>query len=159
LADNDEIVLCEGEWDRIINEQNGIPTATTTAGAGAFQLEWAKHFRDKHVFICYDEDQAGIDGALRTAKMLKDVAAGVYIMTNLGTGLKGGDLTDYWVAGSTEAQFRSLMDEARKCGGSRHPHHRPTRQRGALAGLLVARASGTPRHHLWKTGSALWGSA
>jgi hypothetical protein len=114
LLGNDEIVLCEGEWDRIINEQNGIPTATTTAGAGAFQLEWAKWFRDKHVFICYDEDQAGIDGALRTAKMLKDVAAGVYIMTNLGTGLKGGDLTDYWVAGSTESQFRSLMEEARE---------------------------------------------
>ena len=114
LAENEVIVLCEGEWDRMLNEQNGIPTVTHTGGAGAFQIEWAKHFAGKHVFICYDEDEGGVKGGLRTARLLKDVAAGVYIMTNLAVGKKGGDITDYYLTGATGKQFRRLMDEARE---------------------------------------------
>ena len=113
LAENDEIVLCEGEWDCQINEQNFIPTVTHTGGAGAFQMGWAKAFKGKHVFICYDEDEGGVKGAIRTARMLREVAAGVYIMNNLGTGKKSGDITDFYLQGGSEEQFRIMKEEAR----------------------------------------------
>lgn len=113
LAENDEIVLCEGEWDCIISEQHGIPTVTTTAGVGAFQIRWAAKFKDKHVFICFDEDEPGIKGATRTARMLRDIASSVYIMNNLATGKRDGDLTDFYLNGGTGEQFRALMEEAR----------------------------------------------
>lgn len=113
LEKADDIVLCEGEWDCIINEQHGVPTVTHTGGAGSFQMSWAKEFKGKHVFICFDEDEGGIKGATRTARMLRDVAAGVYIIGNLGTGKKSGDITDFYMQGGTADQFRSLMEEAR----------------------------------------------
>lgn len=112
LEGHDEIVLSEGEWDCVINCAHGIPTVTTTGGAGAFQMEWVKHFKGKHVFICFDEDDGGRKGAIRTARMLQYVAAGVYIIA-LGTNKKSGDITDFYLDGGTEAQFRELMEEAR----------------------------------------------
>lgn len=112
LNDNTDVVLCEGEWDAIINCQHGVPTLTHTGGAGAFQMAWVSEFKDKHVFICYDDDEGGRKGALRTARMLRDMAAGVYIMA-LNTGKPKGDITDFYLGGGTGEQFRSLMDEAR----------------------------------------------
>ena len=113
LAVSDDVVLCEGEWDCEINEQHGIPTVTHTGGAGAFQIGWAIQFKGKHVFVCYDEDDGGMKGAIRTARMLRGIAAGVYIMTNMKTGKKSGDITDFYMDGGTGEQFHELMEEAR----------------------------------------------
>jgi hypothetical protein len=112
LDGNDEVVLSEGEFDAIINCQYGIPTVTHTGGAGSFQMSWAPAFAGKHVFICFDDDDGGRKGALRTARMLRDVAAGVYIVS-LPKGKPKGDITDFYLGGGTAEQFRSLMEEAR----------------------------------------------
>lgn len=55
-----EIVWCEGEWDRLVAEQLGIPTCTATAGADNFRTEWFKLIKKKkRIYICYDNDEAG----------------------------------------------------------------------------------------------------
>lgn len=62
LYDNtvDSIVWAEGEWDRIIAEQNGFKACTATAGASNFRFEWFKLLkRKKEVWVCYDNDTAG----------------------------------------------------------------------------------------------------
>lgn len=114
LHENDEVVLSEGEWDAAINEQHGVPTVSHTGGASGFKIEWASSFKDKHVFICHDEDETGRRGALRTARMLRQIAAGVYIMPSLETGKKGGDITDFYLQGGSAQQFRSYIEQARE---------------------------------------------
>lgn len=112
LKSQTDIVLCEGEMDCLILNQHEIPAMTHTGGAGAFQMSWAAMFKDKRVFICFDEDDAGRKGALRTAQMLRDVAAGVFMVVGLNTGKSGGDVTDFFLEGGTAEQFRALMAEA-----------------------------------------------
>lgn len=56
----DTIVWSEGEWDRILAEQNGFKACTATAGASNFRFEWFKLIRrKKEVWVCYDNDIAG----------------------------------------------------------------------------------------------------
>lgn len=56
----EEVMLCEGEWDRLIAEQNGIPAVTATSGANNFQEDFFEFFKNKKcVLICYDNDEAG----------------------------------------------------------------------------------------------------
>ena len=58
--DIEYVVWCEGEMDRIINEQYGFPSACPTSGARTQRPEWAKYFRNKkRVYIAEDNDEAG----------------------------------------------------------------------------------------------------
>lgn len=72
----DTIWLCEGEWDKlaaeaIIGISNPI-TAIGVPGAGTFKREWAQLFRDKDLYILYDNDTAGQKGINRVIDILKD---------------------------------------------------------------------------------------
>jgi MCM P-loop domain len=109
----DEVVLCAGEWDCILNNQYGIPTVSHTAGEKNWRLEWSQEFAGKSVFICFDDDEAGQDGALIVARSLEGIATKVYIM-HLNTGINGGDITDFYVKlGNNADDFTALMDKAR----------------------------------------------
>lgn len=111
LAANKEIVMCEGEWDAILNNQHGIPTVTSTGGVNGFQMTWVKQFKGKSVWICYDEDDSGRSGAVKTARMLDGVAEHVYIIPTLETNKKGGDITDFYVlANGTAERFHMFME-------------------------------------------------
>lgn len=56
----EEIIWCEGEWDRLVLEQMGLPACTTTAGAENFRVEWFNYIkRKKRIYVCYDNDEAG----------------------------------------------------------------------------------------------------
>lgn len=63
--DLEEIIICEGEWDRLILEQNGYVAVTATSGAnsvGAIRHEWIEAVkRAKVVRLCGDNDRAGND--------------------------------------------------------------------------------------------------
>lgn len=68
----DEIIVCEGEWDRLIAEQNGLHACTATAGANNFKYAWFKLFkRKKRINICYDNDEAGQRAASNVIENLK----------------------------------------------------------------------------------------
>jgi hypothetical protein len=114
LADNDEVIIVEGELDAIIGQQYGLPTITHTGGATTWKKEWNESFDGKVVFICYDCDQAGVSGTARVLRELKNYAREVYII-RLPLPFDGSDITDYLVNSQHGApEFRTLMDESRK---------------------------------------------
>lgn len=114
LLEHDEVIITEGEMDRIIGQQHDLPTVTHTSGASTWKDEWTPHFEDKVVFVCYDRDSSGEKGAVKVAANVARVAKAVYIIRLPGDA-KGFDLTDYFVSqGYTSSDFRALMDEHRK---------------------------------------------
>lgn len=122
LEKHDEILLCEGEMDRLVALEHGIPAVAHTGGAMVFKAEWVAHFKDKDVFIAYDEDKTGNNGAIKAAQMLKQTARSVH-RVRLGTGIEGGDVTDFFVTdGRTKEDMYLLMQEAAVLY-SREVHH------------------------------------
>lgn len=97
LLTKKKILLCEGETDAIIAEQQGVDAVSVTGGAGSFKSDWAKLFKDKIVYIAYDLDTAGAKGAVRIAEQLKGYAEKVYIVKLPDELGQGGDVTDYFV--------------------------------------------------------------
>lgn len=113
LETSDTVIIVEGETDKIIGRQYGLPTIGHTAGAGAWDDRWNPEFQGKVVYICYDCDDAGRRGARKVAKSLEKIAKEVYII-NLPLKGKGDDLTNYFVDQGYEASdFHTLMNESR----------------------------------------------
>lgn len=118
LAHSDVVLLCEGEMDSLIGEQYGFATVTATAGAGTWQEQWSNAFTGKHVYIVYDNDQAGEGGARKVANHLKKVAAAVYVV-KLPVAAKQ-DLTDYFVAqGLGRNDLKALLEATPQYGERR----------------------------------------
>jgi hypothetical protein len=113
LAAEDDVLLCEGEWDRIVALQNGLPAITHTGGAKVFKAEWAKHFKGKRVYFAYDEDESGRIGSTKASRMLEGKAEATY-RVKLDTDIKGGDVTDFFLMGRTGAELRDRMKSAAK---------------------------------------------
>jgi hypothetical protein len=114
LTDNSTIVIAEGEWDALMLNEHGIPAVSGTTGARQWMAKWDRKFKGKNVYICYDRDTAGVDGAEKVARSLSGTARAVYII-NLPlpfTDKSGADVTDYFRAGHSPDEFRILMKEA-----------------------------------------------
>lgn len=127
LADNDDIILTEGELDRLIALQHKLPAVTHTGGAAVFKAEWAIHFKDKNVWIAYDEDAAGDTGAIKASQVLKQVANSVHRL-KWGTGIKGGDTTDFFVLnGGSRDDVYALMEDAPIMFSREQPHDVPVK--------------------------------
>ena len=110
LPEPGRIIICEGEFDRMVLEDNGFIAVTSTAGAGVFKKEWAKAFENiPEVYICYDRDEAGKNGAERVA-MLIPHARIVELPDEVG---EGGDVTDFFVRLiKNREDFQKLLDAA-----------------------------------------------
>ncbi len=112
--EQDTVVICEGEMDAIILRQYGFNAMTHTSGAATWLPAWSHHFEDKTVYVVYDVDQAGQQGAIKVAKSVVKVAKSVYII-NLPLTVPGSDVTNWFVDhGSTASDFENLMDIARE---------------------------------------------
>lgn len=109
------IVLCEGELDALLAEQEGFNAVTFTAGAGSSIHEFVNMFTGKDVVILYDNDDAGRKGAKAKADILKTIAASVKVITNL-VDKKGGDVTDYFTDGGTCEGLESIIKDAERIG-------------------------------------------
>lgn len=65
------IVLVEGPTSCLVLNQNGIPCVSMNTGAEGFLYDWMNDFQNqKEIVILFDNDSAGIKGAIRTAKIL-----------------------------------------------------------------------------------------
>jgi CHC2 zinc finger/Toprim-like len=106
-----QIIICEGEYDRLVLQANGFRAVTSTGGVGTFRREWAKELRTiSEVYICFDRDEAGSNGALRVGRVISHARL-IELPTEVGT---GGDISDFFVRlGRTRADFTSLMARAR----------------------------------------------
>lgn len=88
-----EVYLFEGEMDCLLANHLGLNAMTMTAGAKAWRREFTPLFKDKIVYLCFDNDSDGQHGAKLVAKELKSVAFRLY---NIMLPAKfGKDFSDY----------------------------------------------------------------
>ena len=105
------VIVCEGEYDRLVLEARGFPAVTGTGGAGVFKEEWAAEIKKvPRVYVCFDNDAPGRAGAERIARLIPEAKI-VTLPPEVG---EGGDVTDFFVRlKRTRWDFISLLREAR----------------------------------------------
>jgi DNA primase len=118
LAKPKQIVICEGEFDRLVLEGQGFAAVTSTAGAATFRPEWAAAFQEiPNVFVCFDNDAAGRLGVEPVARMIPHARL-VRLPEEVG---EGGDVTDFFVRlGKSREEFLELL-EAAEPGAQKEP--------------------------------------
>ena len=106
----DRVVICEGEFDRLVLEAQGFSAVTSTGGALTFRPEWAPFLAViPEVLICLDNDAAGRLGSERISRLVP-TAKVVTLPEDVG---EGGDVTDFFVwLGKTAEDFERLLEEA-----------------------------------------------
>jgi hypothetical protein len=114
LRKYEALVVFEGEKDGMRAHEFGIPNAISfTGGAGHLPETSSQLFRDKIVYLCYDIDKAGIEGAEKVAKRLAPVAKQVFVIRLPREGLPdNGDFSDWANLGRTMTDWQALVAEA-----------------------------------------------
>ena len=110
LSKPEQIIICEGEFDRLVLEAQGFAAVTSTAGAATFRLEWAEALREiPGVYVCFDNDAAGRTGAQRVARLIPHARL-VRLPEEVG---EGGDVTDFFVRlDKSRQEFLGLLEAA-----------------------------------------------
>lgn len=104
----DTLILAEGETDLMLMHQDGFTNVVAqTGGAGTWRAEWCETFRDKHLIIAYDPDDAGRKGRALVSKTLHRIARSVSFLE-----LPDGDYCEWRADGHTPVEFKELLDEA-----------------------------------------------
>ena len=91
-------IICAGEKDMAIARSFGLNAITITGGERAIPLT-LNYFKDRKIVICYDNDEAGIEGAKNLANVLLDYAKEVKVVTGFHEVCKekGEDITDFFM--------------------------------------------------------------
>ena len=107
MASPSSVVICEGEFDRLVLESSGFNAVTSTGGAATFRPEWADAFPpDMDVYICFDRDEPGEMGARKVASMIPHARI-IRLPEEVGD---GGDVSDYFARlGHTREDFLELV--------------------------------------------------
>jgi DNA primase len=136
----ERIVICEGEFDRLVLETKGFRGVTSTGGAGAFPEEWARFFFGiPEVYVCFDLDDAGKQGAERVARFIQHARI-VTLPAEVG---EKGDLTDYFVRlKHTAADFEALLKKAEPLSEERIERSQPPAPYPALSPRGYKRVQG-----------------
>lgn len=95
----DQLVICEGEFDCMVLRAFGIPAISSTAGARTFKNEWIDQLVSvRHLYICFDNDEAGHQGANELIEKLSEALPSTSILEITLPDEVGehGDLTDYF---------------------------------------------------------------
>ncbi|QQS19101.1 toprim domain-containing protein [Candidatus Saccharibacteria bacterium] len=95
----DQLVICEGEFDCLVLRAFGIPAISSTAGARTFKDEWIEQLSFvRHLYICYDNDEAGQQGATELIDKLGiSLPSTSILQINLPDEVGDhGDITDYF---------------------------------------------------------------
>lgn len=79
IRKDDTIYLCEGEWDRIalinlLGELELPGTVLAVPGANNLPKDDIEHLKQRDVVVCYDNDEAGRNGAASVYKKLAKLA-------------------------------------------------------------------------------------
>jgi DNA primase len=110
LAKPEQIIICEGEFDRLVLESKGFAAVTSTGGVAVFRPEWADDLtKIFQVYVCFDRDEAGRSGALRVGRLIPDAKL-VELPDEVGN---AGDVTDFFVRlGRSREDFLQLLNNA-----------------------------------------------
>lgn len=108
LAKPAQIIICEGEFDRLVLESRDFAAVTSTGGALTFRREWAEAFSEiPKVYTCFDNDLAGRTGAERVARLIPRTRI-ASLPQEVG---EGGDVTDFFVRlGRSCEEFMQLLE-------------------------------------------------
>ena len=91
-------VITAGEKDMAIGRTFGLNTITITGGEGTIPKYFLNDFKNRKVYIIYDNDTSGQQGAKRLAVELKPYVATLKIIDLSNTCKeKGEDLYDYFI--------------------------------------------------------------
>lgn len=146
---NKVTLICAGEKDMAIARSNGFNAITITGGERALPLS-INDFKDRKIAICYDNDEAGLEGAKSLANYLLKVAKEVKVVTGFHEVCteKGEDITDFFMKYNKTRE--DLIEYIRKT--SPHVYTEVERKRAELPIVTLQQAS-TPKYvnHLVKT--------
>lgn len=102
-------VICEGEFDCLALRSRDIPAYSSTGGSGTFEKSWAERFANKDVYICYDNDDAGIKGAFKVQGIIPHAKI-IWLPSEVG---EHGDITDFFTKlNKSTDDFHSLRNTA-----------------------------------------------
>jgi 5S rRNA maturation endonuclease (ribonuclease M5) len=106
LKDSTYVFLTEGEPDCMRLAQEGIVAVCATSGASTFKEEWLPFLENRKVYICYDTDEAGVEGANKIQELIP-TAIRVILPSNYK------DICEYFQE-NTKAQFRAMVEDITK---------------------------------------------
>lgn len=137
--------ICEGEWDAIalkwlLSMAGREDVVVAVPGADTFKEEWAPFFRGMKVILCYDNDEAGVKGALRAWKMLKGRCGSLKYLWWPASRPEGWDIRDYVVDGrgkDISAQYAVRVLEALLRPDPKNLTPEPKEMPAALSGQKV----------------------
>ena len=93
-----DTIICEGEKDMLIARSQGFNAITLTGGAQVtIQKDYLNYFKNRKVFICYDNDTAGKQGALKRYKELYNLADTYIVDISSVCSLNKEDVADFFV--------------------------------------------------------------
>lgn len=122
--DTDQMVfITEGELDTLVLCSLGYSAISSTGGAGSFSPEWVQTLKAYNsVYICYDSDIPGINGAINLQSFLPKAKI-------LWLPRHTKDITDYFFS-FTHEDFIKLVQEAESYFIPINPDHDPTTKKG-----------------------------
>jgi len=103
------LIICAGEFDRLILETHGLAAVTLTSGESNFNEKFAKIFNEipSGILVAYDNDDTGMKGS---AKVLELVPKAMAITIPKIEGIK--DVTEFINARGID-EFKELIEEAK----------------------------------------------
>lgn len=93
------LVICEGEFDRLILSKFAIPAITSTAGAGTFKKDWLEHLKGfDDIYVCFDRDEVGEKESEKLIKLLAEnfPETSIYKIILPERMTDGKDVSDYF---------------------------------------------------------------
>lgn len=119
LANSEVIVYCEGEFDRLVLLERGVPVITSTGGCMTFKEEWLEAFTGlRKLYICFDNDDPGRKAAAKLSETIfkKKIDLSVFnivLPENVG---EAGDITDYFIKchGTVDDLFGKYSHEIKR---------------------------------------------
>jgi len=109
-----QVILCEGEWDRLLLQQEGMMAVTGTHGCSVFKPEWISYFKDKELVIMLDCDPEGQKAAANILEAFR--TASLASIKNVILPLKGikddKDISDFFhKRGFNGVDLQRIIDE------------------------------------------------
>lgn len=119
LPDTEPVILCEGEKDTITALSNGFNAITQTCGVNSWSDRYNRFFDGRKVYIAYDNDKPGKEGAEKVAKDLAKSAGSVWIIQWPAFMDDKDDVCDWFTKhGKTAENFRDLLIDAVQVSGN-----------------------------------------
>lgn len=114
IIESQRIIICAGELDKLLLRYFGFPSICGTGGENTWFDEWNYLFKDKDVYIIFDQDDAGKNSSIKIAKSLFGTAQSIKIVEfDIYKG-DGFDVSNYFLdEKKTKTDFINCLKNAK----------------------------------------------